>query len=77
MIKSKTLRDYFIDAYWWNFETNAPHYCLIEGDTNTRINLGYFKLVDDEYKLTEYGMKSFKKWLANYGIEENKVMILI
>jgi len=56
---------FLIDRYWWDIKHNKPHNSLIEGDTSTTTNLGYFKLVDDEYKLTEEGIKSYKKMRRN------------
>lgn len=49
----------FKKAMWWNETKNIPHDCLIEGNKNTAINLGYF---DEKYNLTEYGKCALKMW---------------
>ncbi len=58
-------KKFLIDRYWWNSKDNKPHNSLIEGDITTTTNLGYFRLVDGKYKLTEEGIKSYNKMRKN------------
>lgn len=58
-------KELFIKAYWWNQNQNRPHQSLIEGNTETILNLGWFKLTDEEYKLTDVGEKNFTIWKEN------------
>ena len=62
------MKKHFINAYWWSANVDRPHNCLIEGDSSTRINLGFFKLENDEFILTEIGKLQFENWKNNNGI---------
>lgn len=52
------------DRYWINPKTKQPWECLIEGDTSTKINLGWFT---QDFKLTDKGVEAYKTLLKNNG----------
>lgn len=53
------MKDKFIKAMWWDVKNDKPHACLIEGNKETVINLGYFY---EDYNLTEKGKEAFEIW---------------
>ena len=59
--------EFLIERGWWNKKEHKPHNSLITGNTETILNLGWFKaLKNQKYELTPEGQKQYKILLANH-----------
>ncbi len=57
------------DPFIWDQKKNKPHNCFIEGDTSTRINLGWFYFQDGHYDFTAKGMENYVIWIENQSAQ--------
>jgi len=68
-----------IDRCWWNKKTDTPFDSLIKGNKSTRLNLGWFKLINSVYELTVKGERNYIILLIlkvlNFNMEEINLSI--
>lgn len=61
---------------WWDEDNHKPYDCMIEGDTSTRVNIGWFTEKDGQYYLTDHGRLNYGIWLKNNDLIDSQVNLI-